>query len=140
MADKQASNNAVLKVGDQVRSKWSGKPVGVVIAIDTVHHITVESTDSPAIVVEEEEVEAVPANPTQEQAWQAVSMIAIAMIKNIDNKYPHYGFLYEPDRRAIRQECYACLGSAGVKVTDEVKQRVMDIVESVARAMDMRVI
>jgi len=41
---------------------------------------------------------------------------------------------------ALRRECYVLLGGAGVKVTEDVKERVRSTIETLSRHLGIRII
>lgn len=115
--------------------------IGKVIKKQTVYKIVYTIQFNSGRTAEYDGVDLQPApKPNPEQAWVSVPMIAITQIKKGRGHMQDSSVIYEFERRAIRHECYVALGGAGVKVTDEVRERVADIVEDVAHAMGLRVV
>ena len=79
---------------------------------------------------------------TPEQAWAELPILVAELIKekswpqqfSRDNKRA----IFESDRTEIRHQSYILLGGAGIKVTEEVKERVRNVIERMATVLGVR--
>jgi hypothetical protein len=123
-----------IKVGDPVRNKHNGRYEGTVEKIITLRQFVVDHNGLKGLVYEEN-VELAP-RLTPEEAWGQVPVLALRTLME-----PSIGsYLYSYQYSNLRHECYKLLGGAGVKVNEETKRRVRNLVESVAGALSIEIV
>lgn len=131
-------------VGDWVHNTRTGNE-GEILSLKTIAEVKLDKTGN-VFVYETEELE--PAERpkpklTPEQTWAELPIRIAELIK--EKSWPGWNFsknneraIYEADRTEIRHQAYILLGSAGVKVTEEVKERVRDTIERMAAVLGVR--
>lgn len=65
---------------------------------------------------------------TEEEAWDAIAPMVVSALMKLSK---HGGWL---ERKDLRHESYKILGAAGVKMTNQVKDRVSTIVNGLVEA------
>lgn len=120
------------KVGDRVRSKRTGDYLGKITAIKVVY----EATDSDGYVSRNfsDQLELAP----QLDAATVWSEVPLLIMREINGRGPRR-VIFDFEQKSIRHQCYRLLGGNGVKVTDEVKERVRLLISQVAAGLGIEV-
>ncbi|SRR6266567_1011822 len=142
-------------VGTQVRDVVTKEYLGKVVKIETVIYATVETPGSqqrdvqPRIKIER--IEVAP-KLTPEQAWSQLPLDIVKFLVEIKRSPVRawggeavgwHGtpvFLTPTKYSELRRQAYVLLGGAGVKVTEDVKERVRSIIETLAGHLGIRVV
>lgn len=117
--------------GDRVRNKHNGLYLGTVT--DVIEFVRVRNGGGgfvegfPASDLELAE----PLSP--ETVWSQVPILVMQQIMGMGSATG----LYEFDRRGIRHECYRLLGGAGIKIDEDVKERVREVIKEVAALLSV---
>ncbi|SRR5258708_892811 len=132
-------------VGDWVRSTWSGAE-GEIVGIKTVVEVQLTTFNTPSDFYASELEPADRPKPklTQEQAWMELPLLVAELINNkaLVSEFSNdkRRVIYEPDRTEIRHQAYILLGGADprIDITEEVKERVRDVIERMAAILGVR--
>src|SRR6266568_2482440 len=123
-------------IGTQVRDAVTKEYLGKVVKVETVVYATIETRDGDQARVNVARIEVAP-KLTPEQAW---SQLPLDIVKRLVDLKRLPGMMNEFAYTALRRECYVLLGGAGVKVTEDVKERVRSTIETLSRHLGIRII
>ncbi len=133
-AEKQFGTS--IGVGTQVRDAMTKEYLGKIVQVETVVYATIETRDGDRARVNVARIEVAP-KLTPEQAW---SQLPLDIVKRLVDLKRLPGMMNEFAYTALRRECYVLLGGAGVKVTEDVKERVRSTIETLSRHLGIRII
>ncbi len=123
-------------VGTQVRDAVSKEYLGKVVRIETVVYADIETRDGDHARANVARLEVAP-KLTPEEAWVQLPQ---DIVKRLVDLKPFPGMMSGFTYTALRRDCYILLGGAGVKITEDVKERVRKIIETLAGHLDIRII
>ncbi len=137
--------NDGFKVGDWVKDTWTNEDAGEVTRLKTFAVVQRASGEAYTYDISRLELAERPKpKPTQEQAWTELPILVAELIKDkawvsalSKDKSP---VIYETERTEIRHQAYILLGGANprINITDEVKERVRDVIERMAAILGVR--
>ncbi len=137
-------------IGTQVRDAVTKEYLGKVVKVETVVYATIETRDGDQARVNVARIEVAP-KLTPEQAWSQLPLDIVKFLVEIKRSpvrawggdavgwYGNPVFLTPTKYSELRHQAYVLLGGAGVKVTEDVKERVRSIIETLAGHLGIRI-
>lgn len=126
-------NEKTIGLRSPVKNKISGEYLGKVTAMRNVWYVKTDGTGSREFDLEH--LELAP-RLTPEEAWMQLPLDIVRDLVEFE-RTSITGTLYPSAYRELRHRAYVLLGGAGIKVTDDVKERVRSIIETLAGHLGM---
>lgn len=117
--------------GDPVVYKHSGEYLGKFEHYHNVRYVVFKNPTGQSRTVPEEGVKR-GEKLTPDMAWDKAHTLVLGYA--LEDSFP----TGVPGKKAIRAELYRLLGASGVKVTEEVKERVRRIIEGIENTLGCR--